>query len=70
MMNKKIATILCLLVAQHMFTMKAMELAPTPTNEVDVSEMTPTSILPNAFPSDNLGLFPATCRRGNGGEGS
>nr|GEY70240.1 hypothetical protein [Tanacetum cinerariifolium] len=47
MMNKKMATILCLLVAQHMFTMKAMELAPTPTNEVDVSEMGPTSILPN-----------------------
>nr|GEW37962.1 hypothetical protein [Tanacetum cinerariifolium] len=46
MMNKKIATILCLLVAQHMFTMKAMELAPTPTNEVDVSEMAPTGILP------------------------
>nr|GEV24546.1 hypothetical protein [Tanacetum cinerariifolium] len=47
MMNKKITTILCLLVAQHMFTMKAMELAPTPTNEVDISEMAPTSILPN-----------------------
>nr|GEV26999.1 hypothetical protein [Tanacetum cinerariifolium] len=46
-MNKKIATILCFLVAQHMFTMKAMELAPTPTNEIDVSEMGPTSILPN-----------------------
>nr|GEX87909.1 hypothetical protein [Tanacetum cinerariifolium] len=47
MMNKKIATILCLLVARNMFTMKAMELAPTPTNEIDVSEMAPTSILPN-----------------------
>nr|GEV29183.1 hypothetical protein [Tanacetum cinerariifolium] len=47
MMNRKITTILCLLVAQHMFTMKAIELAPTPTNEVDVSEMAPTSILPN-----------------------
>nr|GEV27000.1 retrovirus-related Pol polyprotein from transposon TNT 1-94 [Tanacetum cinerariifolium] len=36
-------------VAQHMFMMKAMELALTPTNEVDVFEMAPTSILPNVL---------------------
>nr|GFA23723.1 hypothetical protein [Tanacetum cinerariifolium] len=44
MMNKKITTILCLL--EHVHD-EGNGVGPTPTNEIDVSEMAPTSILPN-----------------------